>query len=127
VKLIEDFPKLLHKTKLPPVERCFVIEKGDEEFISEWIQDGELNCDIEFLMTWLEKKFDLKSKNISEFERERVSRIKKRFPLEHWRIVKLFCEHQRKYRYYKRAVEDVQMKTNPNMSGSTIMTIFSPK
>ncbi len=104
-----------------------MIEKGDEEFISEWIQDGELNCDIEFLMTWLEKKFDLKSKNISEFERERVSRIKKRFPLEHWRIVKLFCEHQRKYRYYKRAVEDVQMKTNPNMSGSTIMTIFSPK
>ena len=125
MKLIEDFSKLLHKTKLPSVEKCFVIESGDEEFISEWIKDGELNCEFEFLMTWLENKIDLKNKNISEAERKMGSEIIKRFPLNHWKIIRLLCEHQRKYRYYKKAVEDVQMKTTPNMSSSTIIKIFS--
>ena len=59
-------------------------------------------------------------------ERQIAEEIRKRFPLDQWRVIKIFSNHQKKYRYYKKAIEDVKRRTTPHMDEKTIMTIFSP-
>tara|TARA_Y100001968_G_scaffold272747_1_gene265096 strand:- start:132 stop:530 length:399 start_codon:yes stop_codon:yes gene_type:complete len=126
VKLIPDFAKLLHEIKLPPPEKCFLIENGDEKYINQWIKDGEITCELDELFDWLNKEYKLKKKNLSNEEKQLSNEIKKRFPIEQWRVIKLFSDHQRKYRYYKKAIEDVKSRTTPRMNEQAIMTIFSP-
>ena len=59
-------------------------------------------------------------------KREKLQKRKKKLPLEQWRVIKIFRDHQRKYRYYKKAVEDVKKnKTTPRMNEQAIMTIHS--
>ncbi len=126
MKLIPDFAKLLHEIKLPPPEKCFLIENGDEKYINQWIKDGEITCELDELFDWLNKEYKLKKKNLSNEEKQLSNEIKKRFPIEQWRVIKLFSDHQRKYRYYKKAIEDVKSRTTPRMNEQAIMTIFSP-
>tara|TARA_Y100001968_G_scaffold224689_1_gene207394 strand:- start:185 stop:583 length:399 start_codon:yes stop_codon:yes gene_type:complete len=126
VKLIPNFAELLHEIKLPSPEKCFQIEPGDEEYIGKWLEYGELTCQLEELFEWLNEKYKLKKTNLTPEEIELVQEIKKRFPTDKWRVIKLFSDHQKKYRYYKRAVEDVKSRTSPRMSEQAIMTIFSP-
>ena len=71
-------------------------------------------------------KYKLKKKNLNHEERQLAKEIKKRFPVEQWRVIKIFSDHQRKYRYYKKAIEDVKSRTTPRMNEQAIMTIFSP-
>ncbi len=126
MKLIPNFAELLHEVKLPSPEKCFLIEIGDEKYISEFIDKGELSCTLEELFVWLNKKYKLKKNNLSSEETKIAEEIKKRFPLEKWRVIKIFSDQQKKYRYYKKAVEDVKSRTTPRMNEQTIMTIFSP-
>ncbi len=126
MKLIDNFAELLHEVKLPCPEKCFVFEPGDEKFIEEWINNGELTCDLDNLFKWLTIKYKLKKKDLNAEERELCEEIKRRFPVERWRVIKLFSDHQRKYRYYKKAIEDVKSRTTPRMNEQAIMTIFSP-
>ncbi len=67
-----------------------------------------------------------RKKNLTHEERELAEEVKKRFPVEQWRVIKIFSDHQRKYRYYKKAIEDVKRRTSPRMNEQAIMTIFSP-
>ena len=126
MKLIPNFAELLHEIKLPSAEKCFYIESGDEKFIDKWIKDGEITCELERLFEWINLKYKLKSKNLNQEEREIAEEVKKRFPIEQWRVIKIFSDHQRKYRYYKKAIDDVKSRTTPRMNEQTIMTIFSP-
>ena len=126
MKLIPNFAELLHEIKLPSPEKCFLIETGDETYIRKWISDGEISCKLETLFEWLNEEYKLKKKNLNPEERELAEEIKTRFPVEQWRVIKLFSDHQRKYRYYKKAVEDVKNRTTPRMNEQAIMTIFSP-
>ena len=126
MRLISNFAELLHKTALPSPEECFEIEDGDEEFISIWLNNKKITCDLGKLFQWLETEYKLKSKLLTTGEEKIAKEVKRRFPVENWRTIKLFSEHQKKYRYYKKAVEDVKSRTSPNMSGETILTIFSP-
>ena len=126
MKLIPNFAELLHEVKLPSPEKCFVIENGDEKFIEKWITNGEISCDLEKLFGWLAEEYKLKKKNLNHAETKLAEEVKKRFPTEQWRVIKIFCDHQRKYRYYKKAVEDVKSRTTPRMNEQAIMTIFSP-
>ena len=126
VKLIPNFAELLHEVKLPSAEKCFLIEDGDKKYIERWIKDGELSCELDILFQWINTEYKLKKKHLDHEERKLAEEIKKRFPLEQWRVIKIFSEHQRKYRYYKKAVEDVKNRTTPRMNEQAIMTIFSP-
>ena len=126
MKLIPNFAELLHEIKLPLPEQCFIIEEGDEKYIEGWIKDGKLTRDLESLFDWINVKYKLKKKNLNYEEIKIAEEIKNRFPIDNWRIIKIFSDHQRKYRYYKNAIEDVKRRTSPRMNEQAIMTIFSP-
>ena len=126
MKLIPNFAELLHEINLPSAEKCFFIEEGDEKYIQRWVKDGEITCELEKLFEWITVEYKLKKKDLTHKESQLAEIVKKRFPVEHWRIIKIFSDHQRKYRYYKKAVEDVKRRTTPRMNEQTIMTIFSP-
>ena len=126
MRLIPNFAQLLHEVKLPSAEKCFLIETGDEKYISRWLNNGEITCQLDELFEWLNEEYKLKKTNLSPEEKILTEEIRKRFPVEKWRVIKLFSDHQRKYRYYKKAVEDVKSRTSPRMNEQAIMTIFSP-
>ena len=126
MKLISNFAELLHEIKLPSPEKCFVIEEGDKKFIDKWIKEGELICELEELFDWINLEYKLKKKNLTHEERLLVEVVKKRFPVDQWRVIKIFSDHQKKYRYYKKAIEDVKRRTTPRMNEQAIMTVFSP-
>ena len=126
MKLIPNFAELLHDINLPSAEKCFLIEDGDEKYIEKWIRNGEITCDLEQLFEWINIKYKLKKKNLSQAEIQLTEKVKSRFPVEKWRVIKIFSDHQRKYRYYKKAIEDVKSRTTPRMNEQAIMTIFSP-
>jgi len=126
VKLIPNFAELLHEIKLPAAEKCFYIEDGDEKYITKWIKNGELTCTLEELFDWISLKYKLKKKNLTNDERLLAESVKKRFPVDKWRVIKIFSDQQKKYRYYKRAIDDVKKRTTPRMNEQAIMTIFSP-
>tara|TARA_B100000700_G_scaffold317075_1_gene407810 strand:- start:2121 stop:2519 length:399 start_codon:yes stop_codon:yes gene_type:complete len=126
VKLIPNFAQLLHEIELPTPEKCFILEEGDEKFIEKWINNGKITCDLETLFDWLNIEYKLKKKNLTYQETKLAEEVKKRFPTDHWRIIKIFSDHQRKYRYYQNAIEDVKSRTTPGMNEQAIMTIFSP-
>ena len=126
MKLIPNFAELLHEVKLPSAEKCFFIEEGDEKYIGKWIKNGEITCQLEKLFNWINLEYKLKKTNLSDDERQLAEEVKKRFPVEQWRVIKIFTDHQKKYRYYKKAIEDVKRRTTPRMTEQKIMTIFSP-
>ena len=126
MRLIPNFAQLLHEVKLPSAEKCFLIETGDEKYISRWLNNGEITCQLDELFEWLNEEYKLKKTNLTPEEKILTEEIRKRFPVEKWRVIKLFSDHQRKYRYYKKAVEDVKSRTSPRMNEQAIMTIFSP-
>ena len=126
MKLIANFAALLHEVKLPAAEKCFYIEDGDEKYIAKWIKNGELMCELEELFEWINIKYKLKKKHMNNKERRIAEEVKKRFPVDQWRVIKVLSDHQKKYRYYKKAIEDVKRRTTPRMNEQTIMTIFSP-
>ena len=126
MKLIPNFAELLHEIKLPEAEKCFFIEEGDEKFIEKWINNGEVTCELEKLFDWINVEYKLKKTSLSNEERRLAEEVKKRFPVDKWRVIKIFSDHQKKYRYYKKAIEDVKRRTTPRMNEQAIMTIFSP-
>ena len=126
MKLIPNFAELLHEIRLPSAEKCFFIEDGDEKYIEKWIKDGEITCELEKLFEWLNIEYKLKKKNLNQADQQLAEEVKRRFPIDHWRAIKIFSDHQRKYRYYKKAIEDVKSRTSPRMNEQAIMTIFSP-
>ncbi|WP_413391094.1 hypothetical protein [Prochlorococcus marinus] len=126
MKLIPNFAELLHEIKLPSPEKCFLIEAGDENYIEKWIRDGELACDLETLFEWINVEYKLKKNNLTNNEKTIAEDIKKIFPIDQWRVIKIFSDQQKKYRYYKKAIEDVKQRTTPRMNEQAIMTIFSP-
>ena len=126
MKLIPNFAELLHEIKLPSPEKCFLIEDGDEKYIEKWISNGEITCELEKLFEWIDIEYKTKKTNLNDKERQVAENVKKRFPVDQWRVIKIFSEHQRKYRYYKKAIEDVKSRTTPRMNEQAIMTIFSP-
>ncbi|MBW3042227.1 hypothetical protein [Prochlorococcus marinus] len=126
MRLIPNFAELLHEIKLPSPEKCFLIEHGDEKYIEKWIKNGEISCELEILFEWLNKEYKLKKKHLNHEERKIAEEVKKRFPMEQWRVIRVISDHQRKYRYYKKAIEDVKNRTSPRMNEQAIMTIFSP-
>ena len=98
----------------------------DEKYIGKWISDGEISCDLETLFEWIITEYKLKKTNLTNKEKQIAEDIKKRFPIDQWRVIKIFSDHQKKYRYYKKAIEDVKNRTTPRMNEQAIMTIFSP-
>ncbi len=126
MKLIPNFAELLHEIKLPSAEKCFLIEDGDEKYINEWIKDGEITCELENLFEWINIEYKTKKKNLNYEEKLLAEEVKKRFPIDQWRVIKIFSDHQKKYRYYKKAIEDVKSRTTPRMSAEAIITILSP-
>ena len=126
MKLIPNFAELLHEIKLPSPEKCFLIEDGDEKYIEKWLHNGEITCELEKLFEWMNSEYKLKKNNLNKTERQIAEDVKRRFPVEQWRVIKIFSDHQRKYRYYKKAIEDVKKRTSPRMNEQAIMTIFSP-
>ena len=126
MKLIPNFAELLHEIKLPSAEKCFLIEDGDEKYISDWIHNGQITSELDKLFDWINDEYKLKKKNLTLQEREIAEEVRRRFPVEQWRVIKIFSDHQRKYRYYKKAIEDVKRRTTPYMNEQTIMTVFSP-
>ena len=126
MKLIANFAELLHEVKLPAAEKCFFIEEGDEMYIKKWINNGEITCELEKLFNWINLEYKLKKTNLNNEERQLAEEVKKRFPIDQWRVIKIFSDHQKKYRYYKKAIEDVKRRTTPRMNEQTITTIFSP-
>ncbi len=126
MRLIPDFAQLLHEVKLPSPEKCFLIESGDEKYIGSWVKNGEITCQLDELFDWINKEYKVKNTNLTQEEKILADEIRRRFPIDKWRVIKLFCDHQKKYRYYKKAVEDIKSRTSPRMNEQAIMTVFSP-
>ena len=126
MKLIPNFAELLHEIKLPSAEKCFFIEDEYKKYIARWLKDGEITCDLEHLFEWINIEYKLKKKNLNQEEIQIAEDVKKRFPVDQWRVIKILSDHQKKYRYYKKAIEDVKSRTSPRMNEQAIMTIFSP-
>ena len=126
MRLIPDFAQLLHEVKLPSPEKCFLIESGDEKYIGSWVKNGEITCQLDELFDWINKEYKVKNTNLTHEEKILADEIRRRFPIDKWRVIKLFCDHQKKYRYYKKAVEDIKSRTSPRMNEQAIMTVFSP-
>ena len=108
MKLIPNFAELLHEIKLPSAEKCFCIEDGDEKYIKKWVKNGEISCELENLFEWINIKYKLRGKNLNQADQKLAEEVKRRFPVEQWRVKKIFGDHQRKYRYYKKAIEDIK-------------------
>ena len=89
-------------------------------------QNREFICDLEILFEWIDIEYKLKKRNLSNKEMLLAEEVKKRFPVDQWRVIKVFSDHQKKYRYYKKAIDDVKSRTTPQMNEQTIITIFSP-
>ena len=81
---------------------------------------------MEKLFDWINVEYKLKKKDLNQEERRLAEEVKKRFPVDQWRVIKIFSDHQKKYRYYKKAIEDVKRGTTPRMNEQAIMTISSP-
>ena len=81
---------------------------------------------MEKLFNWINLEYKLKRTDLNNEERQLAEEVKKRFPVAQWRVIKIFSDHQKKYRYYKKAIEDVKRRTTPRMNEQAIMTIFSP-
>ena len=96
MKLIPNFAELLHEVKLPAAEKCFFIEEGDEMYIDKWIKNGELTCELEKLFNWINLEYKLKKTNLNDEERQLAEEVKKRFPVDQWRVIKIFSDHQKK-------------------------------
>ena len=94
--------------------------------IQKWIKNGEITCELEKLFNWINLEYKLKRTDLNDKERQLAEEVKKRFPVDQWRVIKIFSDHQKKYRYYKKAIEDVKRRTTPRMNEQAIMTIFSP-
>ena len=88
--------------------------------------NGELSGELEKLFEWINDEYKLKKKNLNPKERKLANEIKRRFPIDKWRVIKVFSDHQRKYRYYKKAIDDVKSRNSPRMNYQTIITFFSP-
>ena len=114
MKLIPNFAELLHENKLPSPEKCFLLEVGDKKYIKRWIENGEISCELDILFEWMNKEYKLKKKHLNNEERKLAEEIKNRFPIDKWRVIKIFSDHQRKYRYYKKAVEDFEKSHTPH-------------
>ncbi|WP_413678177.1 hypothetical protein [Prochlorococcus sp. MIT 0916] len=71
-------------------------------------------------------EYKLKKTDLNHEESQLAEEIKKRFPVDQLRVIKIFSDHQRKYRYYKNSIDDVKKRTTPRMNEEAIMTIFSP-
>ena len=95
MKLIPNFAELLHEVKLPTAEKCFFVEDGDEKYISRWIQNRVLICDLEILFEWIDIEYKLKKRNLSNKEMLLAEEVKKRFPVDQWRVIKVFSDHQK--------------------------------
>ena len=95
MKLIPNFAKLLHEIELPVAEKCFFLEEGDEKYIEKWINNGEITCELEKLFEWINVEYKLKKKNLNNQERLIAEEVQKRFPLEQWRVIKIFSDHQK--------------------------------
>ena len=87
--------------------------------------NGELSCELEKLFEWINDEYKLKKKNLNPKERKLANEIKRRFPIDKWRVIKVFSDHQRKYRYYKKAIDDIKSRTSPRMNYQTIARTFS--
>ncbi len=103
-----------------------MLEPDDEKYIEKWTKNGELTCELEELFEWINIRYKLKKKNLNQEEMQLAKEVKKRFPIDKWRAIKIFSDHQRKYRYYKKAIDDVKSRTTPRMNEQAIITIFSP-
>ena len=127
MKLIPNFAQLLHQVKLPKPEKCFILEIGDEKYIKEWIENGEISCDLDKLFEWINVKYKLKKKNLNKEEKKIAEEVTKRFPVDQWRVIKIFSDHQRKYRSYKKTIEDIKSKKTSHMNKQAKISIFSPE
>ena len=65
------------------------------------ITDGEVIRELEELFEWINLAYKLKKNNLNNTERKLAEKVKKRQPLDHWSVIKVFSDHQ-KYRYHKR-------------------------
>ncbi len=86
------------------------IEDDDEKYIEKWIKDGQITFSLEKLFYWINVEYKLKKTNLNREESQIAEEVKKRFPAEKWRVIKVFSDHQNKYRYYQKAIEDVKRR-----------------
>ncbi len=105
MKLIPNFAELLHEIKLPSPEKCFLIEDGDEKYIAKWINNGEITCKLEKLFDWINVEYKLKKTNLNTKEKLLSEDVKNRFPIDQWRVIKIFSDHQKSIDTTKRQLK----------------------
>tara|TARA_Y100001968_G_scaffold249115_1_gene233782 strand:- start:15 stop:278 length:264 start_codon:yes stop_codon:yes gene_type:complete len=81
---------------------------------------------LEQFFEWLNIEYKLKIKNLNQADQQLAEEVKRRFPIERWPGIKIFSDHQRKYRSYKKTIEDIKTKKTPHMNEQAKISIFSP-
>tara|TARA_Y100001978_G_C23702031_1_gene441700 strand:- start:1949 stop:2332 length:384 start_codon:yes stop_codon:yes gene_type:complete len=127
MKLIDDFVKRFHDFNLPSPEKCFILEDGDEVFISKWILKGKLNGKAKDLFEWIEKKYSFDKSKSKILDQSKFDDIERRFFLKNWRIIVLLCEYQTKFRYYSKAINAIKEKSFSEMDNNEFLKLFDKK
>tara|TARA_Y100000589_G_scaffold99286_1_gene93796 strand:+ start:307 stop:687 length:381 start_codon:yes stop_codon:yes gene_type:complete len=123
MQLIEDFVERFHDLTLPPAEKCFLLEEGDDIYIKKWILNGKINGKAKDLFEWIEKKY-LNNKYSTQKEDFKLDEIERRFYMKQWRVIILLCEYQAKYRYYVTAINSIKEKSFQHMKINEFLELF---
>jgi len=127
MKLIDDYVERFHCDALPSVEKCFIIEDGDEVYINKWIHKGKISGNVKDMFEWIEKKYLSNKSQLKKTDIKKFNDIYKRFYIRNWRIIILLSDYQKKYRYYNNAINSIKSKSYSNMSSIEFLKLFDKK
>ena len=127
MKLIDDYVERFHCDALPSVEKCFILEDGDEVYIKKWIHKGKISGNVKDMFEWIEKKYLSNKSQLKKMDIKKFNDIYKRFYIRNWRIIILLSDYQKKYRYYNNVIKSIKSKSYSNMSSIEFLKLFDKK
>ena len=127
MKLIDNFVKKFHDYSLPSPEECFLIEDGDEFYISKWIKKGKINGKMKDIFEWIEKKYFFKKEELKKTDPKKFYALQERFYIKNWRIILLMIKYQANHRYYTKVIESIKDKSFPEMRNNEFLELFEKK
>tara|TARA_B100000674_G_C37445916_1_gene736044 strand:- start:190 stop:585 length:396 start_codon:yes stop_codon:yes gene_type:complete len=124
MKLIKDYVDRFHNNNLPVIEKCLIVEEGDEIYINKWIKNGQIIGKAKDMFEWIEKKYLRNKSPLLLTDRYKFSEIQERFYMKYWRLLVLLSDYQVKYRYYSKAINSIKNKSYISMNQDEFLKLF---
>tara|TARA_Y100001978_G_scaffold37796_1_gene33754 strand:+ start:10985 stop:11380 length:396 start_codon:yes stop_codon:yes gene_type:complete len=124
MKLIKDYVDRFHNNNLPVIEKCLIVEEGDEIYINKWIKNGQIIGKAKDMFEWIERKYLRNKSPLLLTDRYKFSEIQERFYMKYWRLLVLLSDYQVKYRYYSKAINSIKNKSYISMNQDEFLKLF---